>query len=91
MTDFRGRNGSIPLSPSRLGYCSRNPQTETYTSRSEARVFGLYSRGSFPPYFSSAGQSLQTGVGAIGIGDRRGFGLTTLRAAKLYGNFRSTT
>ena len=42
--------------------------------------------------FSSAGQGLllYDRVGAIGIEDKRGFGLTTLRAAKLWEKFRST-
>lgn len=83
--DFGVRNGSIPLS-----LCHCRIQTKTHTSRSEARVIWVVLSGddSPPPCFSSAEQGPDR-VGAIEIGDKRIFGLTTPRAGEAVWEFNS--
>ena len=86
--DFEVRNGSISFFF--CHYC--RIQIATYTSRSEARVFGLYFRGWFPLYFSNAERTRSTNeIEAIEIEDRKDFGLIIPRATtKLCENFWST-
>ena len=75
--------------PLQLGYRSRISQTKTYTSGSEARVFGSLSVT--PPLLDALDGIYMMGSWGDRIGGTRGDCVNTLRAVKLRGNFRSTT